>query len=121
MNHMKLMERLCLVLACIVVLAGCSSKKSKTGVTSSPPPPKNVVVTPAQVTRGTVALVNTDSQFVVISFSAGAAPAPEQKLSVYRAGLKVGEVKVSSDSMGQNRVADIIVGEAKVGDEVRPE
>lgn len=121
MIHMKLMERLCLVLACIVVLAGCSSKKSKTGVTSAPTPPKNVVVTPAQVARGTVALVNTEAQFVVISFAAGTVLAPDQKLSVYRGGLKVGEVKVSADSMGQNRVADIVVGEAKVGDEVRPE
>jgi hypothetical protein len=46
-------------------------------------------------------------------------PAVEQRLFVYRQGLKVGEVKVDTWQLGENAVADLVSGEAKPGDEVR--
>ena len=63
--------------------------------------------------------VNTGGQFVVITFEAGQLPAPDQRLNVYRSELKVAELKVSRQKNGRNIVADIVAGEAKVGDEAR--
>jgi len=46
-------------------------------------------------------------------------PATNQKLYLYREGLKVGEVKITGPQADDNVVADIVTGEAQVGDEVR--
>ena len=48
-------------------------------------------------------------------------PLIEQRLFVYRAGLKVAELKVSKERIDVNLVADIISGECRAGDEVRTE
>jgi hypothetical protein len=44
---------------------------------------------------------------------------PEQRLNLYRRGLRVGEVKVTGPQREDNIVADLVAGEAEVGDEVR--
>jgi hypothetical protein len=80
-----------------------------------------VIVTPGAGLSGKVASVNTAGQFVVITFAAGQVPAVDQKLNVYRGDLKVGEVKMSKEQIGANAVADLVTGEARVGDTVRPE
>ena len=46
-------------------------------------------------------------------------PALEQRLSVYRDGKKVGEVKVSGPVRDMTIAGDVMGGEAQVGDEVR--
>jgi phage tail tube protein FII len=46
-------------------------------------------------------------------------PAIERKLDVYRAGLKVAEIKITGPSRDLNTVADIIAGECRPGDEAR--
>ena len=46
-------------------------------------------------------------------------PAVDQRLNVYRHGLKVGEVQVGARQMDDNIVADIVAGEAEKGDVVR--
>jgi len=46
-------------------------------------------------------------------------PALEQRLNVYREGQKVGEVKVSGPAIDTTIAGDVMVGEARVGDEVR--
>jgi len=48
-------------------------------------------------------------------------PAINQRLAVYQAGQKVGQVKVTGPQSDTNIVADILEGEAHVGDEVRQE
>ncbi len=108
---------------------GCSSGRSGKAQPAAAASPGNgpagttskVIVTPGASLTGKVASVNPAYQFVVIAFDGGGKPAPEQKLAVYRANLKVGEVKISPQQMGQNVVADIVTGEARVGDEVRTE
>jgi hypothetical protein len=57
----------------------------------------------------------------VLSFPLGALPAAERQLSVYRAGLKVGELKVTRWQMDNLVVADILAGECREGDEAREE
>jgi hypothetical protein len=121
-----------LAVAALVCATGCAKTKPAVTHTSpatstprgtAPPPTDNrkVIVTPAAGLSGKVAAVNQAGQFVVLTFTGAEMPVLEQKLSVYRGGLKVGEVKVSKEQMGRNLVADIVAGEAKQGDEVRPE
>ena len=68
---------------------------------------------------GKVALVNPTARFVVLNFPFGTMATAEQRLSLYRRGLKVGEVKVTGPVRENNIVADLVAGEAEVGDEVR--
>jgi hypothetical protein len=55
----------------------------------------------------------------VLSFPVGQMPKPDQSLFLYRAGMKVGEVKITGPQRENNIVADLVTGEAQVGDEVR--
>jgi hypothetical protein len=88
------------------------------------PPPKQAKpqppsVIPASGISGRVALVNNALRYVIVDFSLSEAPKPEQKMSVYRQGAKVGEVKISEQSQALNFAADIVAGEVQVGDMVR--
>jgi hypothetical protein len=75
-------------------------------------------VTPSRTLIGRVVLVNPN-RFVVLTFPIGTLPTPDQRLNVYRNGLKVGELKVTRWQMDVNAVADIVAGECRTGDEVR--
>ncbi len=79
-----------------------------------------LIVTPETVTVGKVVRVNENARFAVLNFPLGIMPSPQQKLNVYRQGLKVGEVKVTGPQQEDNTVGDILAGEAQVGDELRP-
>ena len=79
-----------------------------------------VIVTPAPVNAGRITSVNAAGRFVVITYPIGVPlPSLEQKLDVYRAGLKVGEIKITGPARDLNTVADITAGECQPGDEVR--
>lgn len=78
-----------------------------------------LIVTPDKTTTATVTLVNQPAQFVVLTFPIGHLPAENQLMTLYRQGLKVGEVKVTNQQKDDNVVADIISGDAQLGDEVR--
>ena len=56
---------------------------------------------------------------MVVGFPIGSVPATDTRLSVYRQGLKVAEMKVTGWARENNIVADIAAGECQVGDEVR--
>ena len=77
------------------------------------------MVTPQEGLIGTVAKVNSDLRFVVLSFPVGRMPTIDQHLNVYRNGVKVGEVRVTGPQQDENTVADIVAGESQSGDEVR--
>jgi hypothetical protein len=105
-----------------------TSKPSKKEVQSSaailaPAEPKapaqKLIVTPENGLVGKVEMVNQNAHYVVLSFPIGHLPALEQHLSVYRRGLKIGEVKVSGPQIEDNVVADIVAGDSEPGDEVR--
>jgi hypothetical protein len=82
-------------------------------------PSQKLIVTPENGLVGKVEMVNQNARYVVLSFPIGHLPAMEQRLSVYRRGLKVGEVKVSGPQIEDNVVADIVEGDSGPGDEVR--
>lgn len=120
-------ESIWVLLLIAASLSGCAgrrdpfaSKSSLSATDTATPTP--VIVTPATGNRGRIASVNPTARHVVVSFPIGLAlPVPDQKLSVYRAGLKVAELKVSKERIDVNVVADIVAGECAVNDEVRTE
>jgi len=72
-------------------------------------------------TRGRIVVVRPMSRFVVIDFGIDTVPPLGQQMAVYRDGVRVGTVRISGPSMGSMIVADVLAGDARVGDEVRPE
>jgi hypothetical protein len=66
-----------------------------------------------------VALLNSGSGFVILTYPIGKLPRVGQRLSVYRNGMKVGELIVTQPQHDQNTAADIVAGEAQAGDEAR--
>lgn len=79
---------------------------------------KAPVVVPSKALMGKVLQANQSARFVVLVFPVGQMPADEQVLSVYRDGRKVGEVKITGPQKDDKTVADVMSGEAEVGDQV---
>ena len=116
------------IMALLLALAisGCSwlpqapHSDKKPAATSKPaataPTP---IVTPDFSLAARVVSVNTVGRFVVLSFPASQMPKVEQTLFIYRAGLKVAEVRVTGPQQENNIVADITSGDAQIGDTVR--
>ena len=77
------------------------------------------IVTPDNSLVGKVAKYNDSGRFVVLEFPITQMPANGRQLFLYRSGLKVGEVKVTGPQRDDRTVADLLSGEARVGDEVR--
>ena len=113
-----------------LTLAGCATNNSKATNAAKKKTPatsktraanqKSTLAPTLQLT-GKVASVNSELRFVVLDFSVGDMPGINQRLGVYRAGQKVAQVKVTGPQSDTNIVADVIEGEAQVGDEVRQE
>jgi hypothetical protein len=71
--------------------------------------------------QGRVVFLNPRLRFVVVDFAFHQMPRLEQRLGVFRAGRRVGEVRISGPVDGTRVVADVMTGEADVGDLVREE
>jgi hypothetical protein len=115
-----------------MLAAGCAGGKKVSSATAAKPDAgaraaatsrtttnQTLIVTPENALVGKVALVNAVGRFVVLNFPLGKMAAVEQRLNLYRRGLKVGEVKVTGPQREDNIVADLVAGEAEVGDEAR--
>jgi hypothetical protein len=105
------------VFVVLLFLSGCTNLKSH-------PAPHAVasaaaVVTPDNSLAGKVVLYDSVGRFVVLNFPARQMPQPDQRLFLYRSGLKVAEVKVTGPQNDDNTVADVVSGDAQTGDEVR--
>ncbi|HVR37011.1 MAG TPA: hypothetical protein VMS21_14290 [Methylomirabilota bacterium] len=104
---------------CLLV-AGCASPAIPSSDDDASDIPRNPVeVTPIDALRGRVAGVNEEVRFVVLRFPVGQMPAVGRRLYVYRDGNLVGMVRVSGPHRDINTVADLMQGNASVGDEVR--
>jgi hypothetical protein len=106
-----------------LLLGGCSFFKP---AAKSPPPPdkKNppqTYVTPALGAIGRVEMVNSEGRFVVLSFPQGRVPPAGQHWRINHRGLTVGRVTIAGPRRDIDTVADIVEGEAHVGDEAAPE
>lgn len=78
-----------------------------------------LIVTPENQLTGKIAMVNPAGRFVVINFPVGHMPAIDQRLNLYRRGLKVGEVKITGPQQDDNIVGDLVTGDSEIGDEAR--
>ena len=105
-------------------LTGCFSRKEKAPPAFNVRPAggqTNLVIAPARSSVGHIASVNEQGRFVVVDFPIGQVPPDGARLSVFRAGQKVGEVKMSEQTADNLRVGDIIAGTVQKDDEVRAE
>jgi hypothetical protein len=100
-----------------LVASGCSSTSHRTTAKPAVATPKPIV-TPDFSLSARVVSVNTIGRFVVLSFPAGQMPRLDQTLFLYRDGLKTAEVHVTGPQMDSNIVADLVSGDAQVGDTV---
>jgi hypothetical protein len=106
-----------------LLLAGCLHPKPPA---NTPPPsdkkkPPETYITPALGAVGRVEMVNPEGRFVVLSFPPGHVPPPGQRWRITHRGLKIGRVKITGPQREIDTVADIVEGEASVGDEAAPE
>jgi len=64
---------------------------------------------------------NAQAKFAVINFPLGQLPANDTRLSIFHAGMKAGEIKITGPAQESFTVGDIVSGSAQEGDEVRAE
>ena len=127
---MRALLSVCLLFA--LAWSGCAGKGGAERPAAASPPAgapsaptdatatnQTLIVTPESALVGKVELVNTLGRFVTLRFPLGKLPMLEQRLDLYRRGLKVGEVKVTGPQREDRIVADLAAGEAEVGDEAR--
>jgi hypothetical protein len=116
------------ILLSAIALSGCAGKKAakqpargqpRAGASATPATNQPRNATPGNALVGKVALVNATGRFVVLNFPLGKMAQVDQRLNLYRNGAKVGEVKVSGPQREANIVADLVAGEAEIGDEAR--
>lgn len=105
-----------IVLVLLAVCGGCARGRHKAARAKEPAPP---VVAPANALVGKVVRVNPSARFAVLNFPIGHLPAMDQRLSVWRQGVKVGEIRITGPQYDDNIVGDISAGEALPGDQVR--
>ncbi|MEI9961439.1 MAG: hypothetical protein WDM76_10025 [Limisphaerales bacterium] len=104
------------------MLAGCatnppaSAPAAKSAASVGTPAP---IVTPDNSLTAKVVSYNSVGRFVVLSFPISQVPKLNQNLFLYRNGLKVAELKITGPQRDNNIVADVVKGDAQVGDEVR--
>jgi hypothetical protein len=120
------------ILLFALTLCGCASKRiasrpataqpragAPAAATSGSATNQAPIIAPENAVVGRVVLVNPTARFVVLNFPLGRMAAVEQRLNLYRRGLKVGEVKVTGPQREDNIIADLAAGGAEVGDEAR--
>ena len=114
------MRFVCLGLLHVLLLAGCAGRGAGTPTkptqTEKQPP---LIVNPATGVHGRILRVNPATRYVIVSYPFGNVPPADRRLNVYRGGLKVAEIKINELRWDTNIVADIVVGECQVGDDVR--
>jgi hypothetical protein len=117
------MHRFSLLICCCAVLAGCGGKRPQTIPWShrGNAGTNSAIVTPGGSLPGKVVSFNPNGRFAVLRFPLGEMPPQQRRVGVFRDGLKVGEMKISGPQRDTHTVADLIAGECRAGDEVRPE
>jgi hypothetical protein len=105
-----------------LLLAGCVQHKTPA---SRPPldkkkPPKTYV-TPDLKPLGRVEMINAEGRFVVLSFPSGHVPPAGQHWRINHGGLKIGRVTIVGPQRDLDTVADLVEGQANIGDEAAPE
>jgi hypothetical protein len=108
-----------LILVAMLAASGCSWFKWRGHAAAKPGTTSQTIVTPDTSLEAKVISVNPVGRFVVLNFPGGQLPKLQQTLFIYRAGLAVAEAKVTGPQQENNIVADLVSGEARIGDTVR--
>lgn len=118
-------------LAAACAITGCAKRRStlEPAFTVRPVPAAtnaasavaaaSVTMAPVSSPVGRITSVNQQVMIAVVTFPVGQVPAAGGRYSVFRAGQKVGELKMSEEAADTLRVADITSGTLQVDDEVR--
>ena len=114
-------SRLLLILLVAVLAGGCVWHRSAKSAKPQKKPVAPAIVTPDNSLSAKVISYNSVGRFVVLSYPAGQVPKMDRLVSLYRNGLKVAEARITGPQSDNNIVADLITGDAQVGDEVRDE
>jgi hypothetical protein len=77
------------------------------------------IVTPDNSLTAKVVGYNSVGRFVVLSFPVGRMAQTGQTFYLYRGGDKIGQIKITGPQQDNDTVADLVEGDAQVGDEVR--
>ena len=98
-----------------VLFTGCQ------GRTTPKPADLDVGRSPAPLGPATARIVsvNSEHEFVVIEFTSLTMPALGTSMTIYRNGKPVGAVRITEPARAPLATADILEGEAHVGDEAR--
>ena len=113
---MKTLLHLSLLMTGILV-TGCASHHQQTATPASGA--TKSIVTPDASLSAKVVQYNSIGRYVVLSFPAGKLPKAGQSLFIYHNGLKVAEVRTDEWQLNSYAVADLVTGDAQIGDEVR--
>ena len=120
------MKRFVCVLLAGLLAAGCAGPREKRAKVQPKPPSDSAKTgddkarnTPQVSEIGKVIQLYPSGHFVMLSFPIGTVPPIGQHMVIYRQGQKVGEVRVSAPQDEISTAADIMSGDAQVGDEVR--
>lgn len=108
---------------CLLLLAsaGCQNLPLEPVPAPAPPPAAPLRThQPLDADLGWVQSVNERLRFVVLDYSLNRLPAAGDRLDLIRDGVVVGELKVTGPSRGGTTAADIVEGDPKAGDQVRP-
>src|SRR5271154_2746798 len=100
-----------------IFAAGCAHQQSMFASVpvQSAPNFSQTIVTPDNSLTGKVVSYNFIGRFVVLGFPVGQMARMDQTLFLYRAGLKVAEVKITGPQRDNDIVADLVSGDAQVG------
>ena len=103
-----------------VGLGGCMHRQPRS-VAPVPATKKTTDIAPVNfgVTTGVITVINPSYRFVVVDFGAQRPPALGASLGVYRAGQRIGSVRLTEPVRGQFITADILDGDPRASDTVR--
>jgi len=108
--------------AATMLLSGClGSGRAASARAPTKPGGVRVDVSPAElgVAVAKVVSVNSEHGFVVIDFGSQIMPAAGTQVAIFRGDKHVGTVRVTEPTRAPFGTADIVEGEAHVGDEAR--
>jgi len=103
----------------IAILTGCATKSAPPAPVPAPATTAGKPATPTFVSGAKITRVDTKLQFVVLDYRSRVLPLIGTRLTVYRAGQRVGEVQLTDPIRMGFATADIRTGDVRVGDEAR--
>ena len=78
-----------------------------------------LTINPDNSLDGRVVNADAGGRFVILNFPLGQMPSLDSVMTVYRRGVKVGQIKITGPQRDDSIAADVISGEARVEDAAR--